>query len=95
MKIFLMILLAVASVILIASVLLQSGNSAGLSGSIAGGAEQLFGKKKSKGYEALLEKITTISAVLFIVISIVIVAVFESQTGLNAFLIFLLYFTLS
>ena len=77
MKIFLMILLAVASVILIASVLLQSGNSAGLSGSIAGGAEQLFGKKKSKGYEALLEKITTISAVLFMVIAIGIVAVFE------------------
>ena len=77
MKIFLMILLAVASVILIASVLLQSGNSAGLSGSIAGGAEQHLRKKKSKGYEALLEKITTISAVLFIVISIVIVAVFE------------------
>ena len=77
MKIFLMILLAVASVILIASVLLQSGNSAGLSGSIAGGAEQLFGKKKRKGYEALLEKITTISAVLFIAVSIVVVAVFE------------------
>ena len=77
MKIFLMILLAVASVILIASVLLQSGNSASLSGSIAGGAEELLNKKKSKGYEALLEKITTISAVLFIVISIVIVAVFE------------------
>ena len=66
MKIFLMILLAVASIVLIASVLLQSGNSAGLSGSIAGGAEQLFGKKKSKGYEALLEKITTVSAILFI-----------------------------
>ena len=77
MKIFLMILLAVASVILIASVLLQSGNSAGLYGSIAGGDEQLFGKKKSKGYEALLEKITTISAVLFIIVSIVIVAMFE------------------
>ena len=66
MKIFLMILLAVASLILIASVLLQSGNSAGLSGSIAGGAEQLFGKKKSKGYEALLEKVTAIGAVLFL-----------------------------
>ena len=35
MKIVLMILLAIASLILIASVLLQSGNSAGLSGSIA------------------------------------------------------------
>ena len=54
MKIFLMILLAVASLILIASVLLQSGNSAGLSGSIAGGAEQLFGKKKSIHFLKLL-----------------------------------------
>ena len=77
MKIFLMILLAVASIILIASVLLQSGNSAGLSGSIAGGAEQLFGKKKSKGYEAIFEKVTIIAAVLFIVLSLVIITVFE------------------
>ena len=73
MKIVLMILLAIASLILIASVLLQSGNSDGLSGSIGGGAEQLFGKKKSKGYEALLEKVTAIGAVLFIVLSLVIV----------------------
>jgi len=74
MKTFLMILLAVASVVLIASVLLQSGNSAGLSGSIAGGAEQLFGKKKSKGYEAILTKVTTVGAVLFIILSVVLVA---------------------
>ncbi len=68
-----MILLAVASIILIASVLLQSGNSSGLSGSIAGGAEQLFGKKKSKGYEAILAKVTAVAAVLFIVIAVVLV----------------------
>ena len=73
MKTFLMILLAVASIILIASVLLQSGNSAGLSGSIAGGAEQLFGKKKSKGYEAILAKVTSVAAVLFVVLSIALV----------------------
>lgn len=77
MKIFLMVLLAICSIVLIASVLLQSGNSAGLSGSIAGGAEQLLGKKKSKGYEALLEKVTTIGAVLFIILSLVIVTLFE------------------
>ena len=63
MKTFLMVLLAIASLILVASVLLQSGNSAGLSGSIAGGAEQLFGKKKSKGYEAILAKVTAIGTV--------------------------------
>ncbi len=77
MKIFLMILLSVCSLVLIASVLLQSGNSAGLSGSIVGGAEQLLGKKKSKGYEAVLEKVTTICAVLFIIISLVTVTLFE------------------
>jgi len=77
MKTFLMILLAVASIILIASVLLQSGNSAGLSGSIAGGAEQLFGKKKGKSYEGLLAKVTAIGAVAFIVLSLVIVTLFN------------------
>lgn len=77
MKIFLMILLAVASLCLIASVLLQSGNSAGLSGSIAGGAEQLFGKKKSKGYDVILEKVTTIAAIVFVIISLVLIALFE------------------
>ena len=40
----LMVILAVVSVILILSVLFQEGNSDGLSGSIAGGAEQLGGK---------------------------------------------------
>ncbi|MBQ9972838.1 MAG: preprotein translocase subunit SecG [Firmicutes bacterium] len=75
MKIVLMILLAVASIVLMASILLQSGNSAGLSGSIAGGAEQLFGKKKSKGYEAILSKVATVAAVLFILISLALVTI--------------------
>ena len=73
MRIFLMILLAISSIILIASVLLQSGNSSGLSGSIAGGAEQLFGKKKSKGYEAISAKVTSVAAVLFVVLAVVLV----------------------
>lgn len=74
MSIALKIVLAIVSVILIISVLLQSSNSAGLSGSIGGGAEQLFGKKKSQGYDALLSKISTVVAVLFIVLSLVLVA---------------------
>jgi preprotein translocase subunit SecG len=70
-----MILLALASLVLIGSILLQSGNSAGLSGAIGGGAEQLFGKKKSKGYEAILSRITTVGAVVFIVASLTLVAI--------------------
>ena len=75
MQIFFMILLAIASIVLIASILLQSGNSAGLSGSIGGGAEQLFGKKKSRGYEAILSKISTIGAIVFILCSLILVAI--------------------
>ena len=75
MSTLLMVVLAICSIVLIASVLLQSGNSDGLSGSIAGGAEQLFGKKKSKGYEAILEKVTAVAAILFILISLVLVAI--------------------
>lgn len=74
MSIALKIVLAFASVILIISILLQSSSSAGLSGSIGGGAEQLFGKKKSQGYDAILSRISTVSAVLFIVLSLVLVA---------------------
>lgn len=75
MKTTLMIVLALASIVLIVSILLQSGKSAGLAGSIGGGAEQLFGKKKSKGYEAILGKISVVGAVSFILCSLALVAI--------------------
>ena len=65
--------LALKIILLIASIVLI--RSAGLSGSIGGGAEQLFGKKRSSGYDAILSKIATVTAVMFILISIVLVAV--------------------
>ena len=73
MRTVLMALLGLSSLILIASILLQSGNSAGLSGAVGGGAEQLFGKKKSKGYEAILSKVATVAAALFIILSLTLV----------------------
>jgi len=72
--ILLKILLLAASVILIAFVLLQQGNSAGLSGSIGGGAEQLFGKKKSRGWERLFTRVTIIGAIVFVAVSLTLVA---------------------
>ena len=74
MIIALKIVILIVSVILIASILLQSSNSAGLSGSIGGGAEQLFGKKKSSGYEGILSKITTVCAIIFFIVAIVMTA---------------------
>ena len=75
MGIALKIVLALVSVILTISILLQSSNSAGMSGSIGGGAEQLFGKRKSQGYDAILSNVSTVTAVLFIVLSLILVAI--------------------
>lgn len=63
-------LLIIVSIGLILVVLLQSGKSAGLSGAISGGAEQLFGKQKARGMDAVLQKITIVLSVLFFVLAL-------------------------
>lgn len=72
----LMILEAVISIALIAAVVLQSGKSAGLSGSIAGGAETLFGGKK-KGMDEMLAKATMVLGVLFGVVTMTLVRLMQ------------------
>ncbi|WCK54114.1 preprotein translocase subunit SecG [Aneurinibacillus sp. Ricciae_BoGa-3] len=75
MAIALKILLVIVSIGLILVVLLQSGKSAGLSGSIAGGAEQIMGKTKARGVDALLNRLTVFLAVAFMLLTIVVVYV--------------------
>ncbi|ALC84536.1 MULTISPECIES: preprotein translocase subunit SecG [Bacillaceae] len=70
MHAFLMILLVIVSLALIVVVLLQSGKSAGLSGAISGGAEQLFGKQKARGMDLVLHRVTIVLAVLFFILTI-------------------------
>ena len=72
----LMIFDAVISIALIAVVVLQSGKSAGLSGSIAGGAETLFGGKK-KGMDEMLSKATMVLGVLFGVVTMALVRMMQ------------------
>ncbi len=59
------------SLVLILVVLLQSGKQAGLSGSISGGAETFFGKNKARTWDGLFARITTVVAILFIIVSFV------------------------
>ena len=61
----------VLAVILVVTVLFQSGKSAGLSGSIGGGAETFFGKNKARTMDGMLAKLTAVVAFLFIVTSFV------------------------
>ncbi|MCL7749021.1 MULTISPECIES: preprotein translocase subunit SecG [Halalkalibacter] len=70
MQMFATVLLVIVSISLIAVVLLQSGRSAGLSGAISGGAEQLVGKQKARGIDAVLIKATVVLSVLFFVLTV-------------------------
>ncbi len=65
-------LLIVDALALITVVLLQSGKSAGLSGAISGGAEQLFGKQKARGMDLVLHRVTIVLSVLFFVLTLAI-----------------------
>lgn len=65
------ILHIVFAVSIIVIVLLQSGKSAGLSGSIAGGAETFFGKHKGRTIDAMLSKYTSFAAIAFLITSLI------------------------
>ena len=67
MRTFILILQIIVCFGLVATIVLQAGKSAGLSGSIAGGAEQFFGKKK--GLDEFLAKMTSWLAVAFMVLT--------------------------
>lgn len=70
MHTLLIVLLVIDCLALITVVLLQSGKSAGLSGAISGGAEQLFGKQKARGMDLILQRITIVLSIIFFVIAI-------------------------
>lgn len=64
------IIYVIVAIGLIATVLLQSGKSAGLSGAITGGAETFFGKKK--GMDQLLGKISLVLAISFMLLAFIV-----------------------
>ena len=64
------VLMLLAALFLVISVLMQNGKSHGLSGTITGGAETFFGKNKGKSIDKTLSKITTIVAIIFMILVI-------------------------
>lgn len=75
------IVLVAFSVFLIAVVLLQSGQRSGVPGAIGGGAEAMFGKKKARGLDALLVKLTKFSAIGFMVLAVLLAIIQKYGMG--------------
>jgi len=70
LEIVLLITQIICAIALMVVIVLQPGKSAGLSGSIAGGSEQLFGKQKSRSVDELLSKVTGYVAAAFMLLTL-------------------------
>ena len=60
MHALLMTLLVIVALIIDRCRIIAIGKSAGLSGAISGGAEQLFGKQKARGLDLVLQRVTIV-----------------------------------
>ncbi len=67
-QIVLGILLLIASIIVIAVVLLQQGHRAGINGAISGGADTFLSKTKARTLDATLARVTKYIAIGFFVL---------------------------
>ena len=65
------IILLIMAIFLVVAILMQSGKDKRLSGTIAGGAETFFGKEKASTMDKMLSKVTTIVAIVFAVLVVV------------------------
>lgn len=66
----LIVLQVITSIVIIVTVMMQPSKSNGLSGLIAGSSDTFFAKNKTKTAEAVLARITAVTAVIFILTTI-------------------------
>lgn len=61
------------SVILIITIMMQPSKQNSAASAFSGGADQLFGKQKARGFEAVMQRVTAIlSAVWFILLFVLV-----------------------
>lgn len=71
MQTVLAVIMIIASLFLTFTILMQSGSRQGMSGAISGGAETFFGSGKAKGMDAMLNKLTIVVAIVFVVLAVI------------------------
>ena len=63
-------LLIVDSVLIVIAVIMQPSKQQDALSALSGGATDLFGKSKSRGFEAFMEKVTVVLGVIFFGLSL-------------------------
>ncbi|MFZ1605122.1 MAG: preprotein translocase subunit SecG [Enterococcus aquimarinus] len=63
----------VLSIILIIAILMQPSKQNSAASAFSGGADQLFGKQKARGFEAVMQRATAVLSAVWIVLLFVLV----------------------
>ncbi len=63
----------VLSIVLIIAILMQPSKQNSAASAFSGGADQLFGKQKARGFEAVMQRATAILSAVWIVLLFVLV----------------------
>jgi len=84
MEIVIGVILLIAAVFLIIAVLMQNGQQHKV-GAIQGGAETFFGKTKGSAIDKLLNRLTTIVAIVFCII-VIVMYVFQDDVDYSTIL---------
>ena len=67
----LLIAMIVVSILIIIAVMMQPSKQNSAASAFTGGADQLFGKQKARGFEAFMQKLTAILGVSWGVIALI------------------------
>ncbi len=63
----------VLSIILIIAILMQPSKQNSAASAFSGGADQLFGKQKARGFEAVMQRATAVLSAVWIILLFVLV----------------------
>ncbi|MGX6961359.1 preprotein translocase subunit SecG [Vagococcus xieshaowenii] len=67
---FLVGVMIIVSILIIIAVMMQPSKQNSAASAFTGGADQLFGKQKARGFEAVMQKFTAVLAVLWMVVAV-------------------------
>ncbi|CAM3976766.1 preprotein translocase subunit SecG [Catellicoccus marimammalium] len=67
----LVVILIIISILIIATVMMQPSKQNSAASAFTGGADQLFGKQKARGFVAVMQRATTVLAILWMAIALI------------------------
>lgn len=65
---FLLVAVIILSILLIIAVMMQPSKQNSAASAFTGGADQLFGKQKARGFEAVMQRATAVMGALWMVL---------------------------